>query len=888
MSIASGTHLGPYEILSVVGSGGMGEVYRARDTRLDRVVAIKVLPAQLARHSELRERFDREARTVAGLSHPNICTLYDVGHQDGVDYLVMELVNGESLEKAIPREGMPLTEAVEYGAQMASALAAAHAVGVVHRDVKPANAIVSADSQVKLLDFGLAKLMEQPATASAGERRVAATEIGTVMGTADYMSPEQASGKPVDHRTDIFSLGITMYEMLTGRRPFERPSPVDTIHAIIREPVPPLDQPPELVEILAKALEKEPKDRYQHAGDLALDLRRFAQSWRGRSLPSMRGVNPTPTRSRGALWMLAAGAVLIVIGVVGAQRLLSPRAAPSGSPLDTATFSRLTDFDGSQTHPAISPDGKFVAFLSDRGGTNDIWLSQTGTSGTPTNLTRGRIGDAAGPLRALGFSADGAEVWSAGVKASSGVAGRRLMLWPLVGGAQRNFLDEHVAEVAWSSDGARIVYHTWEDGDPVFVADRNGENAREIVKSEPGLHNHYQVWSKDGRWIYFVRGRPQTREMNLWRISPDGGNAEQLTHLALGTDVAYPAPIDARTVLYVARDDGGAGPWLWSFDVAERVSRRLISGLEQYTAVAATADGRRLVLTSSNSQESLWNVPIADSVAGAKDVVSLQLPTVRAQAPRYGGGTLFYLSSRGGPDGLWSYRDGQALEIWKGSDGALQWPPAISADGKSVAIALTRDGKWQLHVMGADGSPPRPLSSDVDVRGAASWSPDGQWIAVAGSARDGEGLFKLPAGGGAPVRIATGAFVDPVWSPRGDLIVYGGTQTFTQMPLLGVRPDGTPVPLPKIEVRREGERARFLPDGSGLVYMQGSATDNQDFWLLDLASGQSRRLTALGGSGTMRTFDVAPDGRQIVFDRAREISSIVVVDLAAASSSPAR
>jgi len=887
MSIASGTRLGPYEVLSAVGSGGMGEVYRARDTRLDRVVAIKVLPAPLARHPELRERFDREARTIAGLSHPNICTLYDVGHQDGIDYLVMELVNGESLEKAIPRDGLPLTEAVEYGAQMASALAAAHAVGVVHRDVKPANAIVGADSQVKILDFGLAKLMDPPA-AGAGERRAAATEIGAVMGTADYMSPEQASGKPVDHRTDIFSLGATMYEMLAGRRPFERASQVDTIHAIVHEPVPPLEQPPELQEILAKALAKDPRDRYQHAGDLAIDLRRFALSWRGRSLPSMRGVTPAPARSKRLPWILAAGAVLVVIGVLGAQRLLSSRAAPWTNPLDTATFSRLTDFDGSQTHPAISPDGKFVAFLSDRGGAMDIWLSQTTTGGAPTNLTRGRIGDANPPLRGLGFSADGAEVWSAGVKASQDVQGRRLMLWPLVGGAQRNFLDERVAEVAWSVDGARVVYHTWEDGDPVFVADRNGENAREIVKSEPGLHNHYQVWSQDGRWIYFVRGRPQTREMNLWRISPDGGNAEQLTHLPLGADITYPAPLDARTVLYVARDDGGAGPWLWSFDVADRVSRRLISGLEQYTAVAATADGKRLVLTSSNSQESLWKVPIADGVAAAKDVVSLQLPTVRAQAPRYGGGTLFYLSSRSGADGLWSYRDGQASEIWNGSDGALQWPAAISADGKSVAIALTRAGRWQLHVMGADGSPPRPLSSDVDVRGAASWSPDGKWIVVAGSAGDGDGLFKLPAAGGAPVRIARGAFVDPVWSPRGDLIVYGGIQTFTQMPLLGVRPDGTPVPLPKIEVRRDGERARFLPDGSGVVYMQGGAPDNQDFWLLDLASGQSRRLTALGGSGTMRTFDVTPDGRQIVFDRARESSSIVVVDLAAASASPTR
>jgi len=876
MSIASGTRLGPYEVLSAVGSGGMGEVYRARDTRLERMVAIKVLPAQLARHPELRERFDREARTIAGLNHPNICTLYDVGHQDGIDYLVMELVNGESLGRAIPRDGLPLSEAVDYGAQMASALAAAHAVGVVHRDVKPANAIVGADSQVKLLDFGLAKLMEQPAAASGAERRAAATEIGTVMGTADYMSPEQASGKPVDHRTDIFSLGVTMYEMLAGRRPFERASSVDTIRAIVHEPVPPLEQPPELQEILAKALAKDPKDRYQHAGDLAIDLRRFAQSWRGRSLPSMRGAIPVPARSRRIVWALAAGAVLIAIAALTAQRLLSKRGDVWSNPLDNAKVARLTDFEGAQTNPAISPDGKFVAFISNQGGDSDIWLSQT-SSGTLSNLTQGRIGDANAPLRGVGFSADGSEVWSAGVQATAGVQGRRLMLWPLVGGAPHNFLEEHAAEVAWSPDGSRLVYHTWDEGDPVFVADHNGANAREILKSDPGLHNHFQVWSRDARWIYFVRGRRSTREMDLWRISPDGGGAEQLTHLAV--DITYPTPLDARTVLYVAPNESGAGPWLWAFDVAARTSRRLSSGLEQYTAVVAAADGRHLAASVVNAHVNLWTVPLTDGIAGEKDVAALQLPNVRAQTPRFGGGALFYLSSRDGADGLWTSRNGQALEIWKGSDGALQSPPAVSTDGNSVAIALRRESKWRMHVIAADGTRLRALSADVDVRGTASWSPDGQWLAAAGSDRDGPGLFKLPTAGGAPKRIATGAFLDPVWSPRGDLIVYCGTQVFTQMPVLAVRPDGTAVPLPAISVRRDGERLRFLPDGSGLVYMLGATPDSQDFWLLDLGTRQSRPLTKLSNGAAMRTFDVSPDGRQIVFDRARDNSDIRLIDL---------
>ncbi len=242
---------------------------------------------------------------------------------------------------------------------------------------------------------------------------------------------------------------------------------------------------------------------------------------------------------------------------------------------------------------------------------------------------------------------------------------------------------------------------------------------------------------------------------------------------------------------------------------------------------------------------------------------------------------MFYLSSRSGADGLWSYRNGQALEIWKGSEGALQTPPAVSPDGKWVAIALKRDAKRQMHVIAADGTQLHPLSGGVDVRGAASWSPQGEWIVSAGRDREGEGLFKIPVDGGLPVRLAKGAFLDPVWSPRGDLIVYGGTQLFTSMPLLGVHPDGTPAKLPEITVLREGERARFLPDGTGLVYMRGNTPDGQGFWLLDLATMRSRSLTRLSNPAIMEAFDITPDGKQIVFDRMRENSDILLIDLVA-------
>ena len=726
------------------------------------------------------------------------------------------------------------------------------------------------------------------------------------LGTVAYMSPEQVRGKELDHRTDLFSSGVVLYEMGTGALPFRGDTSGVIFDGILnRTTVQPMrlnpDLPLRLEELINKALEQEPKFRCQTAAEMRDDLER---PWRDSSsghqaaLPSDSGAGDAlssgqPARGNSAQAMVAplrpAAAVskrygwlpwvfaAMLVAGLGVWTLANRFRPTVQNPLSDAHFARLTDFEGAETNPAISPDGKFVAFISDRSGTFDIWLIQT-SGGSLANLTQGRIGDVRGPLRAIGFSGDGSEVWS------SGMEGRRLRLFPLVSGAPHNFLDEHAAEVAWSLDGTRLVYHTWEPGDPTFVADHNGANEHQILKSEPGLHNHYQVWSKDGRWIYFVRGRPATREMDLWRLSPDGGQPEQLTRV--NTDIAYPTPIDERTVLFVAHDQNGAGPWLWSFDVETRTSQRVSSGLEQYTALAAAADGRRLAASVVNSRVNLWSVPVTTRVVEDKEVEAFPLPTMRAQAPRFGGASLFYLSSRDGADGLWSYRDGQALEIWKGSEGALQSPAAVSADGSSVAFALRRDGRRQMHVIAADGTRLHPLSIDVDVRGTASWSPDGKWIVAAGSDRDGAGLFKLPVDGGSPVRIATGPFLDPVWSPRGDLIVYGGTQVFTLMPLLAIHPDGTPAKLPEINLQRDGERARFLPDGTGLVYMLGPTTAEQDFWLLDLGTMRSRRLTRLSNRAAMRTFDITSDGSRIVFDRLRENSYILLIDLATTQARP--
>ncbi|MEO6759095.1 MAG: DNA-binding protein, partial [Saprospiraceae bacterium] len=421
--------------------------------------------------------------------------------------------------------------------------------------------------------------------------------------------------------------------------------------------------------------------------------------------------------------------------------------------------------------------------------------------------------------------------------------------------------------------------HTAGDGDPMFLSDRTGANARQIfVDPVAGMHNHYPAWSPDGRWIYFAHGSYAVNETDLWRIPSTGGEAQRLTHHQ--NQVAYPTPIDERTLLYIARSEEGSGPWLWALDVQTKSTRRVSLGVEQYLSVSASADGRRIAATVSNPTASLWSVPILEHVATEADVRQFPLPTVRAFAPRFGPDALYYLSSRGAGDGLWRHGAGQSVEIWKPSDGPLFATPAISPDGRRVAVVLKRQHRLRLHLLSADGSEIQPLTEAIDVQGTACWSPDGQWIVTGGSDTDGPGLFKIPVAGGQSRRLARGAATHPVWSPLGDLIVYTGAVIGAHAPLLAVRPDGVPVKLPEIAVYTNGERARFLPDGKRLVYAEG-AKRSQDFAILDLTTMKMRSLTRLENRGETRTFDISRDGKHVVFDRLRDHADIVLIDLPA-------
>ncbi len=836
--VKAGTQLGPYKIERQIGAGGMGEVYRATDTRLAREVAIKTC------RREFGTRFQREARAIASLNHRHICSLYDVGP----NYLVMELLEGETLADKLKLGRLSIEQTLLYGGEISDALAGAHTKGVVHRDIKPANIMVT-KAGVKVLDFGLAKCSQDANL----------TGPNVVMGTPAYMAPEQREGNECDTRTDIYALGLLLHEMATGKRCLngEKPS---------------VEQLPEkLAHVIERCLALDPEERWQTAADVRSEL-----LWAAKSEVRPKAGDPAlPVvigRRRRVHWLPAAALLLAAGGVTG--WLAHRPSAAEVNPLVNAKFTRLTDFEGVERDAAISPDGRFVAFLSNRSGPLDIWVTQVGT-GSAVNLTQGKTGNLDGLVRALGFSGDGSQVWFHDADVTT-----PLRIVPLMGGAPRVFMASSPVKtppwnVAWSPDGNRLVYHTADGGDPMFVTDRTGASPRQILIDKPGFHNHYPVWSRDGQWIYFVRGFVTTSQMDLWRISPDGGAPERLTQH--NSEVSSPAPLDKRTVVYVARDRDGSGPWLWALDVSRKTTHRISFGLEKYVSVAASADGRHLVATEASPIPSLWSVPILNRVAEERDAKPYPVGTVRALGPRFSGTSLFYLSSRGTGDGLWRYQDGQTTEIWKGSDGALLNPPAVSADGRHVAIVLRRGGKLTLHLATSEGNELRPLGESIDISGAADWSRDGQWIVTGGTDTNSPGVFKIPVAGGAPVRLTTGEASNPVWSPSGNLIVYAGENVGFFAPLLAVRPDGTPVKLPSIQVLREGVRARFLANGSGLVYMQGLPSE-QSLWLLDLATMKSTELMRLNNAGAVRSFDINPDGN-IVFDRQRGNSHVVLIDL---------
>jgi Tol biopolymer transport system component len=595
--------------------------------------------------------------------------------------------------------------------------------------------------------------------------------------------------------------------------------------------------------------------------------------------PATLPVTPSPVPSGTArrwLWLSAAAAISMLAAALVwfAQR----SEFLWRSPLAEARFVPL-DFSGTEQAAAISRDGRHVVFLASPEGQIDAWVHEVGT-GDYRNVTHGQVRDVVNPLvRVLSFSPDASlvSIWTKEAGGpNAGAAG--IVAVPSAGdGSPREYL-RPAAEYSWSHDGTRLVYHTTAPGDPLFMRETvapPGTPDRRLYEAPAGEHCHFPLWSPDDTYIYFARGVPPDA-WDIWRIRPSGAGLERITRH--NTRLTYPVMLDAQTLLYLATDAEGSGPWMFAMDVERRRPHRVSFGVESYTSLGGSVDGRRLVATIGNAHSSVWQLQLGqDQRTAVPQQGGPTLLSAIGAAPRLGSDFLLYIASLGGRDAIWLRSHGTSRAIWSSARASVMGAPALAPDGRHLAFSVADNGKSRLYVMERDGTRLRLLSDSLILRGNPSWTPDGTSVVTA-AVRDGEPrLMRFFLNGDPPLLLVSEYSLDAIWSPDGRFLIYSGADVGTNISLRAAGADGRPFPLPGILLPRGARRVAFLRDAQTLIVL-GGEVGHKDFWVIDLASGARRMLAQMPEDFDVRDFDVTASGSQIVFERAQAHSQLVLIE----------
>jgi Tol biopolymer transport system component/predicted Ser/Thr protein kinase len=865
-----GQRLLHYEVVERLGEGGMGVVYKARDTHLDRFVAIKVLPPGKVADAERKARFVQEAKAASALNHPNIVSIYDIDEADGVHFIAMEHVAGKTLDQSISRKGLPVNQALKCAVQIADALAKAHSAGIIHRDLKPGNVMVTGDGLVKVMDFGLAKLAESAVGGEEAPTRTMKPETaeGTIVGTVAYMSPEQAQGLPVDARSDMFSFGALLYEMVTGHRAFQGDTKISILAAVINKEPEPLaaETPHDLEKIITRCLRKDPARRFQHMEDLKVALEELKEeSDSGKLAPAASGP-PARTGFKPA-WVLLAF-VAAGVALAGAWLYVRGAANPRGSPsARTAAGGRLTllvSSDKPLSDPSLSPDGKMVAYVAEERGQIDLFTGRV-AGGARVRLTNDESFE-----ERPEFSPDGERIAFTRMGAENRIPEIRII--PALGGPVARVVSGAV-DPAWSRDGGRLAFVLLRPGEPdtlaaaaadgsdlrviargdatdpffrhptwspdgaqlavvrssggiageLWVVPAAGGTPRRVSYDPPGVFSNDPVFTPDGRGLIHQSNRAGAT--NLWLQPLGGGPLTRLTTGA-GPDES-PSVARSGTILFV---NSRARSVLLLHDLRTGHTRQVLAHSDILWAPVFSPDGLEIAFSRSEA-DGTWHVWIVPAEGGEpRRVTSGRLPEIY---PRFfpDGASITYHTWSSGADRVWRVPKAggppTALLTARQDDNAYA---DISPDGRSLVFARTEKGGTRIYAALLDGSEVRPLTESEST--VPRWSPDGKWVAFSRSRRPTDGIFIVRADGTGLRRLSeTGSW--PVWWPGGKRIGYLDRAPDGSEQICTVELDGGPARLlPGLRFTTWNHPFDVSRDGVRLVSTD-AVTLSSEIWLLD-------------------------------------------------------
>jgi eukaryotic-like serine/threonine-protein kinase len=924
---------GHYRILKKIGAGGMGEVYLAEDTRLKRKIALKVLPSAVASNEERMRRFTQEAEAAAALNHPSVAHIYEIGETDGTHFIAMEYVDGVTLNEKIYHEKTLLRKLLKYFIQVAEGLAKAHAAGIVHRDLKPDNIMISRDDYAKILDFGLAKLVEPQKTNQSDSSGETATAMmpqhslpGMIMGTAGYMSPEQAQGRvrEIDHRSDIFSFGCIFFEAATGRKAFEGKDQIDSLHKIVHAPTPQIqdfnpDAPQDLQRIVRRCLAKEPDKRYQSIKDVAIELDELRQELKDKAAleysvqPESTGsvsaissqqvktdstqqsaANATQTASihptssaeyvvsgirshkRSAAIILS----ILILALGGIAFALYRFWGASGKPPQAIKVERLTT-NGKSADAAISPDGKYVVYVLDEGGQQSLWTRQVATSSNVQIIPPASVG-----YWALSFTPDGNYINFVKIEENALAS---LYQMPVLGGAQKKLLFDMDGAVSYSPDGKQFAFIRGNNpnlGESVLMianADGTGERILALRKKPETFPWHTKqtpAWSPDGKTIACITGGVYagSGQMNVIEVNAADGSVKPITTQGW-YEIRRVAWLKDKSGLLILAADKASSYYtqqIWHVSYPGGEARRITTDFNNYLGMSLTADSDAIAAVQSNRISSIWVVPNADASRAVqiksggnndegKDGLSLT-PDNR----------VVYYSRASGADDIWIMNGDGTNPKQLTVDAGANYDFKVTPDNRYIVFTSERTGGANLWRMDLDGGNPKQLTNGNSDFGAAI-SPDSQSVIYSSDRSGNPAIWKVSINGGDSVRLTEYAAENPEVSPDGKLISctyredINSNWRFAIIPIDG----GKPLKVFDLPVAPEQEDIRWSPDGRAINYVS-LRNGVSNIWSFPLDSGQPKQLTDFK-TDRIYNFKWSPDGKQLVLARGTTTSDVVLI-----------